>query len=454
VAALGVAGVPFVRQSKLFVAQGKPLKAEGRPFVSQGKQEAQSDDLAYARDKYVRASRAFSDVRREQALELISNSERRAGKLSEAEFLVGIERVAALSENAHDAVQFDEASIFQKRLPFRIIWFRDAMVIARAGPPVAELAGARILSVEGLTPAALLARFAEVCGGTESYRLWNTTWAIESEGILAALGIAKGADRVRLMLAMPHGEKVERVVEMVPTADVPNLRAARLWSGELTEEEKKRGWRTAIDARTEPVYLRDADEPFRLTTLEGSDTTYLQFRTNYDLAGRSIRGFAEKTRETLGAHHVRNLIVDLRFDSGGDITRTAELMREIPKDVTGRMYLLVARYTFSAGIVAAALVKHYGANQVRIVGEEVGDRLRWWSEGHDACLPHADLCMRVTDGLWDLVKGCKAEPNCYGDRFAAAVGSLRADVDAPLTAEAWLSGRDLGMEVVKAELRK
>ncbi len=42
--------------------------------------------------------------------------------------------------------------------------------------------------------------------------------------------------------------------------------------------------------------------------------------------------------------------------------------------------LLAEPYTFSAGIVAAAAVKHDGQQRTRIVDEGVGDRLPWWSE--------------------------------------------------------------------------
>jgi hypothetical protein len=34
------------------------------------------------------------------------------------------------------------------------------------------------------------------------------------------------------------------------------------------------------------------------------------------------------------------------------------------------------------------------------------------------------LCLHPTTGLWDLEKGCKREPDCYGDQFGATVGSL------------------------------
>lgn len=417
--------------------------------------EARLQDLAYAREHYVLASNAFCSTARQRALHLIHDLEQRAAVLSDAEFLIGIERLAALAQNGHDSVQFIEGAWRPEgRLPLRIIWFPDAMVIARAGPPVRDLAGARIISIEGLTSDVLFSRLAELCGGNEGYQRWNVIWAVESQGILSALGMARSPDQIQFKLALPDGRQVERIVKMVPSNEIPAMRAVRLWSRELSAEEAHHGWRTAIDGGDEPLYLKDADEPFRLTALPAMNASYLQFRTNYDLNGYSIRAFAGKVQEKLAAHHSRNLIVDLRFDTGGDISRTAALMRELRNYVTGRIYLLIGRYTFSAGIVAAAIVKNSGGDRVRVIGENVGDRLRWWSEGRDACLPNSHLCLHVNDGLWDLSKGCAGEPDCYGDRFVPAIGSLDPEVSAPFTAAAWLSRRDPAMEIIEAELKK
>ncbi len=88
-----------------------------------------------------------------------------------------------------------------------------------------------------------------------------------------------------------------------------------------------------------------------------------------------------------------------------------------------------------------------------LVGEEVGDRLRFWSEGEPDCLPNSHVCLRPTSGLWDLSVGCKSDPACYGDQFEATAGGLRPQLSAPLSVDAWLAGRDLAMEQVARDLR-
>jgi len=88
------------------------------------------------------------------------------------------------------------------------------------------------------------------------------------------------------------------------------------------------------------------------------------------------------------------------------------------------------------------------------IGGNPGDTPRWWSEGEEACLPNSHHCLHVPSGLWDLVHGCTGHPACFGDDYDARVPSLAPDIRAPLTAAAWLAGRDPSMDAVRADLLK
>jgi hypothetical protein len=171
-----------------------------------------------------------------------------------------------------------------------------------------------------------------------------------------------------------------------------------------------------------------------------------------DAQGHEIAPFVKRVRDEIEMTHPKNLILDLRFDIGGNIDETRDLACAMAANVRGRIYVLIGPYTFSAGIVMAAATKHDGGDRVTIVGDNVGDRLRWWSEGKTVCLPNSRYCLHVTTGLWDLIHGCAGDPDCYGDKLDARVDSLEPQLRAPLTAVAWLAGRDPGMEAIKADL--
>ena len=414
-------------------------------------------DLEVLRSSYVEKTLSLTPERRIRSLQLISELEKRAGALSAAEFQAGIYEVAAMTNNAHDAVSVDNPSArLALRSPFRLIWFPDALVIARAQGPAADLVGGRVTAIEGRTPEQLFAGLRKLCGGTDAYCRWMLPFLIESGGILHALGLAARPDSLRLAVDLPDGRRIERSITLTSAAQMPQPIGGpgRYWLPDSIDAESGKGWRTALAIKSAPLYLRDGEMFFRTVFLKPQNALYIQYRANYDIGGSDIRAFTASAAAEIKARRPRDLIFDLRFNGGGDITTTAGAMREMPKMVSGRTFILVGRYTFSAGIVSAAILKKAAGERAVMVGEEVGDRLRFWSEGERVCLPNSRICVQRTDGMWDLANGCAAEPHCYGDQFVAKIGALTPQIRAPLTAEAYLSGRDPGMEAVVSSIQR
>ena len=416
---------------------------------------AQLADLEFARTNYVLKSKAFAAADREKALQFIDQLKPRTGHLSNEQFLVSMLQLTGFAHNAHDS--FDPAGgwIPTTRLPFRMIWFPDAMVIARGASGDARFLGAKVKSIEGLSPDELLARLRPVCGGPDEYVRWNVLWVIENGGLLHALGLAKAPDQLEFKFILSNGTEVTRIVSFVPRNTLPpGVRPPRLWSADLCQGEAERRWRAAIDSARQPFYLQKGDEPFRMERLPNVDALYVQLRANStaDAGGNEIGPFVKRVVKEMETNRPNNLVLDLRFDIGGDIDETRGLAQVMAANTQKRIYLLIGPYTFSAGIVMAAAMKHDGGERVTTVGDRVGDNLRWWSETNRACLPRSGYCLHGTTGLWDLIKGCGGEPDCYGDKYNAKVGSLEPDVRAPLTAFDWMTGRDPALQEVITQL--
>lgn len=411
-------------------------------------------DLEIARTVYLDKDRAFSAANRLRAARFIERAEPRADSMSAEEFFLTILQIPAFADNGHDVFNDEDGAWYpQARLPLRMIWFPEGWVVARAAPEYADLLGARVLRFEGLTPEAMLARLRPIWGGPDTSRRWNLEWILESAGLLHALGVAERPDRLRFELRLTDGRRVERSILFVPRSSLPlGQGPVRLWSREPWPGETENGWRTAL-AEPQPLYLGEGAKLFRVVPLPELEALYVQFRSHLDGPDEKIVDLMHSVDTAITEHHPRRLIVDLRFDIGGNTDLTRDWIRSLPDRIPDRIYVLVGRYTFSAGIVAAAALKHDGAAKVRIVGEEAGDRLVFWSEGENVCLPASHYCLHATTGLWDLTHGCQGRDGCYGDQYQATVGTLRPDLPAPLTIAAWLAGRDPGLDAVTRDLR-
>jgi hypothetical protein len=140
------------------------------------------------------------------------------------------------------------------------------------------------------------------------------------------------------------------------------------------------------------------------------------------------------------------VIVDLRYDGGGDYVNTYGFAHDLPKLIPpgGRIIVLTGPATFSAGISTAAAVKHAGQRRVVIVGEPVGDRLKFYSEGGSACLPNSPLCVAYETGKHDYQDACTDWDVCFWLNyfFNFQVRSLDPDEVIPLSFRDWRSGVD------------
>jgi hypothetical protein len=91
-----------------------------------------------------------------------------------------------------------------------------------------------------------------------------------------------------------------------------------------------------------------------------------------------------------------------------------------------------------------AAVKHAGQGRVLIVGEHVGDRLQFYSEGGSACLPNFRLCVADETGKHDYQHACTDWNDCFWLNyfFSFQVKSLDPDEVIPWSFSDWRSGVD------------
>lgn len=430
-----------------------------RPALASGwhtlDREAVLEDLRVARTEYLPRDMAYSPATRALAEAQLHALEQQAGELTAAQFLAGLLVVTGLADNGHSSLrQRDGAWKLGARLPLRLLWLPDGLIVARAHGEHADLAGARVLKVEGRSTEALFAGAKVLLGGNTAYRRQQLPDEIELAGILHAMQLAESPDSLALTLRLADGRTVERSVPMVATSGiVPVAAYDRLWSPEPLAGEE--GWAAAIDAGTIPLYLRQADVPFRAVPLPELDAHYLQFRANSDVEGHSIADFLKAAGEGIASARPTHLVVDLRFNTGGNLTLTLDFMRALAGTVSGRTWLLVGPYTFSAGIISAAAIKQGGGDRVTIVGDDLGDRLHFWSEGAPVELPNSGYSFRYTDGQFNLAEGCAGEPACFDDLYPVNVNfvPLEPDIRAPITVEAYLAGRDPAMDAVRSAIR-
>jgi hypothetical protein len=163
----------------------------------------------------------------------------------------------------------------------------------------------------------------------------------------------------------------------------------------------------------------------------------------------------------------------MRFNGGGNLMLTRDFMRQWPALVSGRFFVLTSRRTLSAAIASIAYLKQAGAQRVVIIGEPVGDRLMFFSDGRAIQLPHSGRFFLTATARMDYRDGCRKYDDCFQgvaqpgrptaplpagiastDRMPISIDTLEPDVLAPWTIESWLKGTDPMMQAVTALVDK
>lgn len=425
------------------VAAGSTISARSEPDRT-----GQLQDLDVLRREYLTRERAFTPTARAQAEATIGRLRDRAGHLTANQFRLGVAEVVALADNGHSNVTFaDGASPPTEILPIRLAIAAGSLFVIRAKPEFADVVGVEVQSIEGVSTQDIFAALFKYQGGTAQFRKFRLLSLIETVGMLHAAGLAQRADRLTMSFAK-DGRKLERTLPFILGRPMsPQDLVHELWS------PVAEGWMHAIGASDLPLYLQQPEEPFRFATLKRLDAWYLQLRANHPTPGHDLAKFADAAQTAFSLSGVRNVIVDLRFDMGGNQMFTRGLMRELAVRAPGKIYVIVGPNTFSAGMGNAAVLKSLGRSKTVIVGDDVGDRLRFWSEHDFVCLPYSKLCAVANTGLWDIEKGCAGESGCYPLNTPETIaGSLEPEIRAPTTVAAYLAKHDPAMDAIEADI--
>ncbi|MEW5915817.1 MAG: hypothetical protein AB1762_05405, partial [Gemmatimonadota bacterium] len=214
-------------------------------------------------------------------------------------------------------------------------------------------------------------------------------------------------------------------------------------------------WRMLRSPTQLPWSLQQPGVQWRLRAAPEIDAVVVELRHNANMPNASIGRFLDSAQRVLAERRPRHVVLDMRFNGGGDLNTTRAFAQQLPARVPGRIFVLTSPYTFSAAISTVGYLKQAAGDRVTIVGEEVGDRLEMWSEGRPVELRHTRIFVGTATERHDYVGGCRAYRDCHRSvvRHPISVPTLAPDIRAPWTRESYLAGGDPGMDAVAMWLR-
>jgi hypothetical protein len=298
--------------------------------------------------------------------------------------------------------------------------------------------------------AAAAARVRGIDAGNDSWQRYMSAYFLTSPDVLAGAGVVPSAERVELTV---FDGKRSRVVRLEPLPLRRETAPVEAWR-DLAPSYRDTGadFVSALRADAVPRYLRHPQTNCWFEYVPEHRLVYLQYNRAQEMAdGPTMRAIADDLVGGVERRKPDALVVDLRFNTGGDLGVATPLMRTAAERLGGLpVFVVTGRATFSAGLTHVVQLKQWA--RATVVGEPAGDGLDTWSEGGNLVLPNS----KVTAHYANAFHGYSTRE--YPDRrpyfLDLDVDSIAPDVVVELSWEDYVGGRDPAMEAIAARIRR
>ncbi len=324
-------------------------------------------------------------------------------RLTDNEIIVRMAQLVALGNNAHSRVYLLRNRTQLSSLAIRTYWFADGLYVIRALPQKEKALGCKILSINGQSVETLVDKVDALYGGNPSWKKYKRIYYLNSPEILKGLEIVEETAPVVMRLKTQEGKEFEMEIPSLPLEKSKTPREVNLDLSPL-HQSADREWLTILPKKKEalPLFLRNPEKAYWYTFSEKNKELYFQHNRVEDEDSNPFVDFSEKMIQELREFRPEKMIIDLRFNTGGDLTITLPFWYQLKKQLPGKtkVVVLTSYSTFSAAI--SNVVQYRRLLDANLVGEPVGDYLTNWSEGGRFYLPHSGIEVKYANGFHDM----------------------------------------------------
>jgi len=152
-----------------------------------------------------------------------------------------------------------------------------------------------------------------------------------------------------------------------------------------------------------PLYLKNTKSNYWFEYDSASKIVYFQFNRVLNDANESLATFSERLYRFINEHDVSKLVIDMRWNNGGNTYLSGPLVNRIIRsdkvNQRGKLLVIIGRRTFSAAQNTATFFERY-TNAI-FVGEPTGSSPNFVGEETPFALPYSKIIANVSDLYWE-----------------------------------------------------
>ena len=394
------------------------------------------EDLQVFASKFSAKQRDFAKLYQPGFRREVTSLRDNIAQLSDVEIIMRLSRLIASANVAHNSAVVDDSELpvgnpFRPSLPVSFAWFSDGLAVVAASAEYATAVGTVVIKFGDITPEDALLKVAPyISHENDGYLREASSGFLSSPAVLSYLKITDPDGVLRLTVARPGRQPFEVTVR---PAD-PDV--------------KQIFWDEAPDAAS-PLFLSQSGN-YWFRYLGDSQTLYIDYQQCVHDPARPFAVFVRDVLAAADAHTVRRVVIDLRWNSGGNTgilePLKSGLNARLPQ--LGKVYVLIGPATFSSAMMEAAALRY--DLPATLVGETAGEKLNTYAVSTQFTLPHSQMHVHYSLAYLHVL-GDLAKTRRLAIPAAAAgdtTGFLEPDLRVPMTFSDMLKGRDAVLEAV------
>ena len=311
-------------------------------------------------------------------------------RLDAAHAVVRMMQLVASLNDGHTQLQPTTDTAFAVWYPIRFYQFPSGLYVTATDRAHAALLGGRVLRIGRLSADDALERARSVMGGDNEWGRAENLFALSNGALLRGLDVVARADSLTIEVETAHGPE-GATLPAVRTQDASFDGRAR---GEMFPPFRGGSvdWVTAFGGRAPLDYRRhDPALPlhlryrfyFFMEPIPAANALYAQINFLQEDDTLRFADFTDSLMASLDRHAVRRLVIDLRYNSGGNGALVPRLARAFIQRAGGhpwgQLYILTGRKTFSAAILLVGALLDAVPDAV-VAGEPAGAGLNHFGD--------------------------------------------------------------------------
>ncbi len=363
----------------------------------------------------------------------VTNLGARAEKLSDQQMVIEIMKLMRTLGDGHTGLLLPpQQPDYALALPLQFYLFKEGMFVIAADPKYKDLLGAQVLQLGGHGSDEILKSLDQVI--SRDNEMWPSQLApyhLRSLPLLSALGLVSDIRKAELSLRDADGS--ERKVTVEADSTHPN---SVIWNDFPAE------WTTYAQTLpgSPPLYLKNAKTNYWFEYLSDSKVVYFQYNRVLNDEKEPLAAFSERLFKFINEHDVEKLVIDMRWNNGGNTLLAPPLLYSLIKsdkvNQKGKLFVIIGRRTFSAAQNTTTFFERH--TKAIFVGEPTGSRPNFVGEETPFVLPYSKIMVNISDLYWQ-----SSWPMDYRTWIAPQIYT-------PPTFAAYRANRDPAMEAVLA----